>query len=511
MKRSTPYLFALIASLSLVTTRFAIAGTIIHVPADQPTIQAGINAANNGDTVLVAPGTYNENVNFNGKAITVTSSAGTKTTVIDGGRRGTVVVFNSGETITSVLSGFTVQNGFGNAGCCNEGGGIAVLGSSPTITSNIITNNQACYAGNGIAVGGGSPVIQNNVITKNFDAGCGSIGGGGISIGGSSTAQVLGNTISGNLTSTYGGGIALWSANAVLVQNNVVSGNIAGSNGGGISMFNDTSSVVIVQNLIKGNRAPIGNGVYWSNPPSTFVSNTITDSPLSAGGSMVWADGFGYPVKIVNNIIVATGGAVNAFTCKYADFPSQAFTFNDAFSTKGAAYSGMCTDQTGKNGNISANPQFVGRSNFHLKGGSLAIDAGDNSAPDLPTKDFAGNPRIINGNGGSNAIVDMGAYEFVPVVLSPKSLAFGLHAVGSSTSKTVKLTNAQNRVLNISSFSVPTGYSVSGCGSSVAAFTSCNLTVTFHPLTSGTFKGTLSVTDDAGNSPQTVSLSGSAP
>jgi hypothetical protein len=128
----------------------------------------------------------------------------------------------------------------------------------------------------------------------------------------------------------------------------------------------------------------------------------------------------------------------------------------------------------------------------------------------LPSKDFVGNPRIINGNGGKTAIVDMGAYEFVPVVLAPKSLSFGLQAVGSSTSKTVKLTNAQNKMLNVSSYSVPTGYSVSGCGTSVAAFTSCTLTVTFHPPTGGTFKGVLSVTDDAGNTPQTVTLSGRA-
>ena len=124
--------------------------------------------------------------------------------------------------------------------------------------------------------------------------------------------------------------------------------------------------------------------------------------------------------------------------------------------------------------------------------------------------DIAGNRRIINGNGGATAIVDMGAYEFVPVVLAPKSLAFGLQAVDSTTSKAAKLTNAQNKILNISSYSVPTGYSVSGCGGSIAAFTSCTLTATFHPLTTGTFKGSLIVTDDAGNSPQTVSLSGSA-
>src|SRR5437870_11939876 len=85
----------------------------INVPAGQPTIQAAINAAANGDTVLVAPGTYYENINFMGKAITVTSSGGPSVTTIDGGAAGSVVAFTSNEGTNSVLSGFTITNGLG--------------------------------------------------------------------------------------------------------------------------------------------------------------------------------------------------------------------------------------------------------------------------------------------------------------------------------------------------------------------------------------------------------------
>src|SRR5215468_6415481 len=94
-------------SLLLLTTS-VFGGTIIHVPADQPTIQAGINAANSGDTVLVAPGTYIENINFMGKAITVKSSNGAKMTIIDGGGVAPVMTFSSSESASSVLSGFTL-------------------------------------------------------------------------------------------------------------------------------------------------------------------------------------------------------------------------------------------------------------------------------------------------------------------------------------------------------------------------------------------------------------------
>src|SRR3954465_7558775 len=84
---------------------------IIHVPADQPTIQAAINAATNGDTVLVADGTYKENINFNGKLITVTSQHGASKTTIDGGGVNTVVLFVTNETSASILNGFTITNG----------------------------------------------------------------------------------------------------------------------------------------------------------------------------------------------------------------------------------------------------------------------------------------------------------------------------------------------------------------------------------------------------------------
>ena len=516
MKRSTPYLFALIASLSFATTRFAIAGTIIHVPADQPTIQAGINAASNGDTVLVAPGTYKENVNFKGKAITVKSSGRASTTIVDGGGIGPVVTFDSNEILTSVLSGFTLQNGNVSNTYPFEGGGIAIEAASPTISGNIIQDNKGSNGGGGIGLGFASPLIKSNIIRNNTQSSqvSGGIGGGGISVRGASTAQIVRNTIQNNTWPTaFGGGISLFGAGSVLIENNLFIGNTCYDSGNAIAMANDVSGTVIVQNVFTGNNSTNGSSLFWWNSPAALVDNTITDGPTSTPSfSLIAATGLSSSTVVANNIITATNVGTIAFDCVSGDISNPLnFYNNDVFSKQGAAYGGLCTNQTGSNGNISANPTLVSKNNLRLKGGSPAIDAANNSAPNLPTTDYAGNPRIINGNGGSTAIVDMGAYEFVPVVLSPKSLPFGSQTVGSTTSKTVKLANAQNRVLNISSLSVPTGYSVSGCGSSVAAFKNCNLTVTFHPLTSGTFNGTLSVTDDAGNSPQTVSLSGSAP
>ncbi len=137
---------ALVFLLFMVLPVFGMAATI-HVPGDQPTIQAGIDAATDGDTVLVAPDTYVENINFLGKAITVTSELGPEVTIIDGSSPedpdfGSVVTFWNDEGRDSILEGFTLTGGSGNymsEGDQYFGGGISVAGSSPAVTGNIIT------------------------------------------------------------------------------------------------------------------------------------------------------------------------------------------------------------------------------------------------------------------------------------------------------------------------------------------------------------------------------------
>ncbi len=112
--------------------------TIINVPADQPNIQAGINASSNGDTVRVASGTYVENIDFSGKNIVVGSwflddgdPSYISSTIIDGGASGSVVTFENGEDNTAIITGFTIQNGLASGG-----GGIYCSASSPTISHN---------------------------------------------------------------------------------------------------------------------------------------------------------------------------------------------------------------------------------------------------------------------------------------------------------------------------------------------------------------------------------------
>jgi hypothetical protein len=340
----------------------------INVPADQPTIQDAINAAKTGDTVLVAPGTYKENINFSGKAITVRSSAGPRVTIIDGGHLGAVVTFATGETNASVLSGFTIRQG--------NNSGVYLDFASPVIKNNVIANNTAEF-------------------------------GAGMYILGASTAQVTRNTFTGNVASAGGGAIGLFDAGSVLIENNRITKNNGGGQGGAIWMVNEADEI-IVQNLMFDDVASSGTEFYSSIPQSTsgyrLINNTIVSANANADAAVV-ADGFNTNAQIINNVIVAPG-ASGALICNpiYQDGP-PIVTFNDAWSPKGIWYGGMCAEDGGTNGNISAIPDFVSQTNFELRNDSPAVNAGTNSAPDLPKKDFANKPRIVGGE------IDMGANE----------------------------------------------------------------------------------------------------
>src|SRR5438132_3842196 len=185
------------AVLVSASTTASAAPVVRNVPGDYPSIQAGIDAAVNGDTVLVAPGTYVENIDFKGKAINVRSTDGPTATLIDGASRGPVALFFSGETREGVLDGFTLEHGnteFHPPAFVSEGGGVAIIHSSPTIKNNIIQDNQAESGGGGVGIGSGSPLLSNDVLRANHQGPYSGGDGGGLSISGGA-AKVVGNVI----------------------------------------------------------------------------------------------------------------------------------------------------------------------------------------------------------------------------------------------------------------------------------------------------------------------------
>ncbi|MGD1059628.1 MAG: right-handed parallel beta-helix repeat-containing protein [Solirubrobacteraceae bacterium] len=372
-----------------------LAQTTIHVPTDQPTIQAGINASNNGDTVLVAPGTYSEAIDFKGKAITVESSGGPATTIIDGTNQAFVVTFQSGETRNSILSGFTIQNGGKpfSAFETNDNisyettGGIKIQNySQPTITGNIITNN-GCSA---IFSADGSPLIQNNEISYNLYPAAPSgqypcaylyaqylFAESPIYLMVSYTdttaapipAVISGNTIENNSFSSTGslngtvnvqldiaGNTSIdFNGQGVyyVIENNVIRNNVHSdiqnflTEGGGMYV---AAPGIIDQNLIYGNQADEGAGLlftgpgFWNNgnPSPTlyydpslvwFVNNLVGYNIGSVGDSQIEVD-FPSLVEFANNVVIGNSSLPAVWVSQ--SFQANAiFDHNDIYNPDG--------------------------------------------------------------------------------------------------------------------------------------------------------------------------------
>jgi hypothetical protein len=442
---------ALVCILSLAATA-SVAQTTINVGPGQSytTIQSGINAAANGDTVVVAPGTYYENIDFLGKAITVTSSAGAATTIIDGSiGQSPTVIFHNKESSTSILNGFTIQGGGAeNYLLAPSNGGISIQQGSPVISNNIITHNHC----NDILSSGSSPLIQNNEIDNTLDAkgGCGFAGGSAIWLSGSLSyynggsqiitppATVIGNLIQNNTQSgrddaggNGGTGVAVWGAYAAIIGN-TIRNNLTLGDGGAILAFN-TDDVTVIGNLIYGNQAGTDGAISLLPPDDTVgpfigivASNTIYGNTATSTTGGWWGDAPSAQVYLsgnlgqyllVNNIIIGSGSGTVSVACgtiyNYLSLTPLVFDHNDLYNPGGNAYGGSCPNQTGTYGNISADPVFVNPSagNFQLALTSPAVDTGNNSAPQLTATDLAGNPRVADATGKGYPIVDMGAFE----------------------------------------------------------------------------------------------------
>jgi len=344
----------------------------INVPADQPTIQAGINASINGDIVLVQPGTYVENINYNGKLITVGSLYLTtqdttyiSTTIIDGNSSGSVVTFENSEDFTAVLSGFTITNGLGGGTYPDfYGGGIHCYNSSPNLKNLTISDNSATD-------------------------------GGGIYFSNNSSPSLENVTITGNTVSSSGGGIYFHSSNPSL-ENVTILGNYADSHGGGIFCNDSNPSLEIV--TIAGNSADnYGGGIYCYYQSNLSLQNvTITGNAASSHGGGIYCYN-NASLSLINSIL-------------WNDSPQEIF-FSDnndpssitiSYSDIQGGEAGIVTNNNSTvywlEGNIDEDPLFVDPANgdYYLQITSPCIDAGDSASPLDP----------------DGTIADMGAYYF---------------------------------------------------------------------------------------------------
>ncbi len=233
-------------------------GGEIFVPGQYPTIQAGINAAVNGDTVIVDDGTYigsgNKEINFRGKAITVRSQNGPELCIIDCQNTGRGFTFSTGETEDSILDGITIRNG-------NKlfwsGGGISVEYSSPTILNCILENNTALFGG-GMSCVQSSPYISNcQFLNNSADINDPELGadGGGIDIFDGSHPEIINCLFYGNYAKSFGGGIncAIYFESAPCsptIRNCTLYGNTAIAHGSTIQLWD--SSAIISDSILWG-------------------------------------------------------------------------------------------------------------------------------------------------------------------------------------------------------------------------------------------------------------------
>jgi hypothetical protein len=307
----------------------------INVPADQPTIQGGIDAAADGDTVLVADSSYVENIYFKGKAITVASyfiidgdTTHIDSTIIDGSQpshpdSGSVVFFVSGEDTNSVICGFTITGGTGTMYDATErvGGGIFCCSSDARILHNKILDNHVATSvdvlGAGIssypwgndqyviiehnvirsntatagvyALGGGiclpqgricyNRISQNNCVAEPGTNG--GAGGGGIFCASSQNAwrdmYIIGNTIAHNSCNSDefsgGGGVTIWGGVIVRIMDNIINYNELG-------LANNTDSC-----------QGVGIRLVYTPEPSVIQDNIISYNKIirgtGAGGGII--------------------------------------------------------------------------------------------------------------------------------------------------------------------------------------------------------------------------------
>lgn len=330
---------------------------IVHVPADQATIQAGINAATNGDTVLIEDGVFRENVKIFGKKVYLASRyvldhdpQHILRTIIDGSMpthadSGSCLIVSGSDG--GVVEGLTFTGGSGtlwfdpsDGKVYREGGGILTDGGMVTIRHNLIVNNEATIqdgasaGGGGIRTGFGSVHLTSNVIAFNK----GHYGAGVVLFQG---AGVIENNIvwknSGG--AAFGGaGLWIWNNSDPVIQNNTIIGNTSATNGGGISLNGNTAT--LVGNIVRDNVAATSPQIRRSSSaaPSTVDYCDIQGGGFSGTGNFdrvpIWADSnfllaVGSPCVDSGDVIPSAGDKADGANPGFAIFPARGTTRND--------------------------------------------------------------------------------------------------------------------------------------------------------------------------------------
>ncbi len=290
--------------------------TLIHVPAESPSIQAAIAIAADGDSILVAPGTYSGGgfigVSLLGKDLLI-MGGGSDSTTLDCAGAGRAFDINQGESAFALIQGFRIVNGFVQ-GYVGQGGGLRVSGASPTLRDLVVSDCTASDRGGGMYLDNSQSLLEDVVVERcgdhlDFDA--------------------------------YGGGIACH-LGAPTLRRVLLAGNEAGRDGGGL--YCQDSDPQLEQVTLVGNVSDAGGGGLGCDQSAspTLTGCLTADNAAATGGGIYCRD----------------AGSAPAIAC------------SDVFANAGGNYGGTLADQTGINGNISADPLFC-----DAPGGEYTLDA----------------------------------------------------------------------------------------------------------------------------------------
>jgi hypothetical protein len=498
-----------------------------------------LNAANtildglNADTVLVlstdkeADFTISGLTLQNGQAQTITPSGGTV-----GG--GLYLKTEGNLTLTdSIVRGCSADSG---GGMCVNAKGMA------TISNCIISNDSAVYGGGAFLYRSDSINLSNNIIINNSAINEGSGAGGGIYVSSTNTCTLTNNTICRNRANVDGGGgfdlhdnvgaggIIVDSTNNVILRNNNISNNTATCGGGGVAI-GASQSLMLANNVISNNVAVkkyfnSGGGgayLYCQTGTTTIINNTITGNSAEGdcGGLKLGLFDETAIANISNNIIWNNSAPSSADVSINNDgdgdhLPSSVNFFNNDFNQSADGFNSVLSIVLGTSNFDNYNPIFFdpGNGAYYLKVESSLINAGTNSASNLPATDKDSNPRIING------VVDLGAYEYpgsmAAIAVVPAFLSFDDVKTGASETRDIHIYNIGGSSLSIGNsilYNTISGKFLIGndncSGRALEPGAGCILEVQYTPTDDTYGNSSLKITSsDANKSPITVGIQG---
>lgn len=464
-------------------------GATFVVPTDFPTIQGAIDASQDGDTVLVRPGTYFEVLTVQ-VGITIRSTDGATTTIVDGTGLTSSVITTQNSNRPVLIEGLTVRGGEGSPlpTCLAPdvfpilGGGLYAFGVELTIRDcRFVENGHAVHG----VYAGGAAYFENSIVRientefrdngREVNENNQVLFGAGIAACGFPEDIVIDNCLfQGNGRAGFGGGMFLDSSNGlnVLVTNTTFHENRAAFGGGSGVLLRLGGTIEFNECNFDANTASHGGGLWLSSITDGFVTclnSTFSRNDGSHGGGIRISTSLGGDILLAGILCYrnrsAFGGGINASTSEGGTITILNTTTAGNNASHGSGLYGYVGEAgsiqvsnsilrdgtsvsnnvlfTSSNlpgglalggGNFDANPQFrnSGANDFRLSYGSSSIDSGNNGiVPPRLAIDLDGGARIHDGDADGNGIVDLGAYEYHgnPRECSPGTVNAGAGAI----------------------------------------------------------------------------------